>query len=281
MKKTLLLLILLIGTTPLLELHAQQLKVVSFNIRNNSTPKADGKNAWAIRRQAVFNMMTKENPDIIGIQEALLDQLNYIDKKFINKYRRYGTGREVSSSRGEHTVIYYNYSKLELISSSSITQWLNPYPQRPFKGWDATELHIMVVAKFREKETDKEFYYINTQLDRDGAVSRSESLKLIAKYILENIPAGTTVIVGGDMNMEPYTDDFDPITDMGLKEARRIALKTDYRNTYNAFGNEKESMIDHFFVRYADVLKFKTLKKNFGVSYISDHYPIEMIINLQ
>lgn len=280
MKKKLLLLILILGTTPLLELHAQQLKVVSFNIRNNSTPKADGKNSWAFRRQAVFNMMTKEAPDIIGIQEALLDQLTYIDRKFMNKYRRYGTGREVSASRGEHTVIYYNYNKLELISSSSITQWLNPYPQRPFKGWDAEELHLMVVAKFKEKETGKEFYYINTQLDNAGAVSRTESIKLIAKYILENIPAGMTVIFGGDMNMSQISSDFDPIKDLGLKEARSIALKTDYRDTYNAFGKGKGSMIDHFFVRYADVLKFKTMKKNFGATYISDHYPIEMIIEL-
>ena len=39
-------------------------------------------------------------------------------------------------------------------------------------------------------------------------------------------------------------------------------------------------MIDHFFVRKMKVKQFRTLDGDYGVPYISDHYPIEMVIRL-
>ena len=67
---------------------------------------------------------------------------------------------------------------------------------------------------------------------------------------------------------------------MGMEVARNIATRTDYRNTYNAFGKDGAGMNDHFFVRDLIVNRFRTINKSYGVPYISDHYPIEIIITL-
>lgn len=279
MKKTLLLILLLMGMTLVPSLEAQQIKVISLNIHSNSTPEKDGNNAWSLRKKAVIKMIESESPDIIGVQEALLDQLVDIDRTFRNKYRRIGVSRDNGITRGEHAAIFYDKTKLELASSGK-TRWLSPWPQRVSKGWDAKGPRIVTIAHFRVKKTGREFYYFNTHLEKQGTVAHRESIKTIAKLIKEIVPSNMPVIIGGDMNSPINIDEFLPLYDMNFESARDIAPRTDYRNTYNAFGDETGAMNDHFLVKNIYVLRFRTLIKKFGVPYISDHYPIMIMLDL-
>lgn len=278
MKKILLLIILIAGMTQLPSINAQQVKVISFNIRNNKTPKEDGENAWFKRAGAVVHMIEKENPDLFGVQEALLDQLSYIDRNFYRRYRRIGAGADNGLTRGEHNAIYYDKTKYKVISNK--TRWLSVTPQRVSIGWDATSYLTAVIIKLREITTGKEICYLNTQLFRDGSISHTESVKLIARLIQEETSSNTMVIIGGSFDSSLDRDDYKPLYDIGMTSARDNAQRTDYRNTFNAFGNARGAMIDHFLVRNIEVKRFKTLNKNYGVKYISDHYPIEIIFNL-
>ncbi|MBP5189862.1 MAG: endonuclease [Bacteroidales bacterium] len=260
-------------------LQAQQLKVISLNIHNNISPKDDGKYTWNARQKAVIKMIESENPDIIGVQDALLDQLAYIDKLYRDKYRRVGIGADNGITRGEHTAIYYDKTKIELASPSK-TRWLSTTPQTVSLGWDARNYHIVTIAHFRVKATGDEFYYFNTHLASERTLAHNESIKLIAKFVSSIVPSGAPVIIGGDMNSEINNYDFRPLYDLSMDPARDIAYRTDYRNSYNGFGKGTPAMTDHFLVRNVIVNRFKTLIKNFGIDYISDHYPIMMIITL-
>ena len=54
-----------------------QVKVMSFNVRvgtENGTEPQD----WPARRKSVKPLLTKENPTVIGLQEALKHQMDYI-----------------------------------------------------------------------------------------------------------------------------------------------------------------------------------------------------------
>ena len=73
---------------------------------------------------------------------------------------------------------------------------------------------------------------------------------------------------------------FNAFYNVGLKVARDMPRNTSHADTYNAFGKSKGAMIDHFFVRRMKVKQFRTLDGDYGVPYISDHYPIEMVIRL-
>ena len=278
MRKFLLLIILLIGTPLSSWLQAQQVKVVSFNVHNNSNPRNDGNNTWNQRAKAVIEMIKKEQPDIIGTQEALLDQLSYIDRKFYDQYRRVGVSRDNGITRGEHAAIYYDKNKFKLIDHK--TRWLSETPQRVSFGWDATEKHIVTVIHLQHIESGKDFYYFNTQIDEKGERSRIESLKLLAEMIRTTVPEGTPVILGGDMCSNIISGEFDVLDEIGMEVARNIATRTDYRNTYNAFGKDGAGMNDHFFVRNLIINRFRTINKSYGVPYISDHYPIEITITL-
>jgi endonuclease/exonuclease/phosphatase family metal-dependent hydrolase len=94
---------------------------------------------------------------------------------------------------------------------------------------------------------------------------------------------GIPVIVGGDMNTEGDSSEYSAFAyfrRVGLQDARTLTDSTSHAITYNAFGQNDGAVIDHFFVRDIKVLRFRTLDGDYGVPYISDHYPIEVTINI-
>lgn len=279
MKRVLLVLILIVGQGPFFQsIFAQEIKVISFNIRNSNAPREDGEYAWPYRINAVCNMIETEKPDLIGMQEPLLNQLTDIDKRLYRKYQRVGCARDNGITRGEFCAIYYNIDRLDLIWQR--TRWLSTTPSNPSRGWDAACMRIVTMAHFVEKSTGKSIYYVNTHLDHVGSTARAESIRLIAGFIKKYIPDGAAVIVGGDMNLDSDNRVFEPLRGLGFDSARDIAPRTDFKNTFNGFGKFQPSMVDHFFIRNIQPSIFKTLKKKYGIKYISDHYPIEIIFSL-
>jgi Metal-dependent hydrolase len=258
--------------------QAQDLKIISFNIRYNSWNNIDGENGWPNRKGAVAKMILEEQPAAIGLQEALIDQLQYLDT-VLTRYRRIGVGRDNGNEAGEFMAIYYDTTRLELLSHR--TRWLSETPAVPSKGWDAACYRTVTIACFRDLQSGKEFQYLNTHLDHVGQTARSEGVKLIVRSLKDSsISDNVPVIVGGDMNSTIEDAIFQSFYDEGLQPARDLTKNTSRVDTYNAYGKEKSALIDHFFVRDVKVKQFRTLNGNYGVPYISDHYPIEMVIEL-
>lgn len=278
MKKTLLIILILIGFAPLSPLQAQEIRAISFNIHDNSDAQSEGEFAWSKRRQAVVRMITTEQPDVMAFQEARLDQLSYIDRIFRDNYRRVGFASDNGLTRGLYNAIYYDHTKLELVAHR--TRWLSNTPQRVSKGWDAENLRIFTMAKFRVRATGKEFYYVNTQLDDKGLSARKNSIVLIKGYIDLFVDNSLPVIVSGDMNVESNSEIFKPLLEAGLSYARNTAQITDNKASFNGFGISDPRNIDHIFTRNIVIKKFITLTRKYGVRYLSDHYPIEIIFDL-
>lgn len=258
--------------------QALDLKIISFNIRYNSWDNIDGENGWPNRKGAVAKMLLEEHPAAIGLQEALIDQLQYLDT-VLTHYRRIGVGRDDGKEAGEFMAIYYDTTRLELLSHR--TRWLSETPDVPTKGWDAACYRTVTIARFRDRQSGQEFQYLNTHLDHVGQTARAEGVKLIVNSLKESsIADNVPVIVGGDMNSTIEDKIFQSFYDVNLKPARELTKKTSHVDTYNAYGKEPSALIDHFFVRNVKVKQFRTLDGNYGVPYISDHYPIEMVIGL-
>lgn len=261
---------------------AQEMKIISFNIRYNSWENIDGENGWPNRKAAVARMILEERPAAIGLQEALIDQLLYLDS-CLPGYRRIGVGRDDGKEAGEFMAIYYDTAWLSADMSSTL--WLSETPWKASKGWDAACYRTVTCAFFTDKRSGRSFSYFNTHLDHVGKVARAESAKYIAELVKES--EGFPVILGGDMNSTIDDTIFGAFYKAGLKDARTMTGSTSHAITYNAFGGRDQSgngtegkVIDHFFVRGANVLRFRTLDGNYGVPYISDHYPIAVILSL-
>lgn len=257
---------------------AQELKIISFNIRYNSWNNIDGENGWPYRKAAVVKMINEEKPAAIGLQEALIDQLRYLDSA-LPAYQRVGVGRDDGKEAGEFMAIYYDTSRLEVESYQTV--WLSDTPLEPSLGWDAACRRTVTRVCFIEKQTNRDFYYYNTHLDHVGKTARREETKLIASSFTGSRRAlACAAIIGGDMNSTIDDTIFQSFYDVGFRPAREMTATTSQKDTYNAFGKGKGAVIDHFFVRGLKVESFRTLDGDYGVPYISDHYPIEIVVRL-
>ena len=254
----------------------QPIKLISYNLRNSGA--RDGDNAWMKRRHATPQMIRQEAPDVFGVQEGLIDQLQYIDTE-CPQYARVGVGRDDGSEGGEIMAVYYLRDRFELVDSGTL--WLSETPSEVSRGWDGACNRTMTWVHLREKATGKEFYYFNTHLDHKGEAARREGVKLVVRKVLEIAGRKAGVVVGGDLNSTIDDRIFDPLRKF-MTPAREKAPVTDRKGTYNGWGQAPNSMvIDHLFVRNMRCLSYRTLDGDYGVPYISDHYPIEIVVRLK
>ena len=254
------------------------IKLISYNIRfdSNYSRRLDSTNAWDYRKEATLEMIQREAPAAFGLQEAMANQVQYIQKAF-PQYKHVGVGRDDGRKAGEFMAIFYLKSNFKLLGHG--TYWLSETPEQVSKGWDAACKRTLTWVNLKEKATGRVFYYFNTHLDHIGETARQESVKLIARIIDEKVPAGTPVILGGDMNSDIDSPIFAPLAGSHLLSVRDHAPQSDHQATFNGFGSAS-TVIDHLFLRDAAPLSFRTLTGEYGAAYISDHYPIAVVIRL-
>jgi len=246
-----------------------EVKVISYNIR--FVNKKDGANIWQNRAKASPAMIKDYAPDVFGVQEALFSQLEYLDEK-LPKYSFVGVGREDGKKKGETMAIFYNTRKVRLLDWG--TYWLSETPDKPSRGWDADCKRTATWTLMEMKDSGRKFFYVNTHLDHRGDVAQQKGLELIVERIAAMNPEELPMILTGDFNVTPE----DPVLgglNTKMLDARKTALKTDSRATFNAWG-KSASIIDYiYYSGFSECAEYETIVRQYkGILYISDHYPI-------
>ena len=259
-------------------------KIISFNVRYSSAPEIDGDNRWELRRDAAVKMVAQQKPLAMGLQEACPDQIDFLDLN-LTGYKHIGVGRDDGKNAGEMMAIYYDTNRLTLLDSG--TFWLSETPEKVSLGWDAACNRTCTWGHFKMKDTDFEFLYFNTHLDHVGSLARKNSIKLIVAKMTELNPDNVPVFLSGDFNSTTDDPIFDPLK-ASLKDARMMSAISDKNITYNGFGTvtdnpntRKEWVIDHIFFSGVNPMAFMVLNGNYGVPFISDHYPISFRFRAQ
>ena len=248
---------------------AEPLKVVSFNIRNSGAHDAD--NDWEHRREATPAMMAALDPDVMGVQEALPDQLEYM-KEQCPSYASIGVGRDDGVEKGEHMSIFYNTNRIKLLEWG--TYWLSETPDEPSLGWDARCRRTATWALMKQKKSGQRFYFVNTHLDHIGVEARRKGLALIVDRIGEMNKEDFPMVLTGDFNVFPDDSCLVDLDKM-MKSARVYAAVSDTTASFNGWGEESK-VIDYIYYRgFKDCLDFRVATERFADKpFISDHYPI-------
>ncbi len=252
--------------------------VMSYNIRNGEAK--DGTNSWQYRYPTSAMMVDDQSPDIMGVQEAYLYQVQYLDE-YCKGYSSVGVGREDGKKEGEHMSIFYNTKRIKLIKWG--TFWLSDTPDKPTLGWDAACKRTATWALMQDKASKQKFYVVNTHLDHVGVEARKKGLELIASKIEEINSGDLPIVVIGDFNMTP---DAPELSDFGkvMKSARATAFSSDRTTpTYNAWGkSENSSIIDHIYYKgFSSCTVFEVVTKPYADrKFISDHYPVKATLIL-
>ena len=84
--------------------------VVTYNIRYDNP--GDGPNGWAHRREAMVAYLREAKADLIGTQEVLPQQRDYLAEQ-LTDYAHYSVGRD-DGVKGEATPIFYRKDRYEL-----------------------------------------------------------------------------------------------------------------------------------------------------------------------
>ncbi|WP_339878666.1 endonuclease/exonuclease/phosphatase family protein [uncultured Algoriphagus sp.] len=252
---------------------AQTHNFATFNIRY-ANPNDVG-NLWADRLPHVASLIQFHQIELVGVQEALNNQLVDLTKEL--GYSYIGVGRDDGTEKGEYAAILYDPKKFEMLDQG--TFWLSPTPEKPSKGWDAALNRICTWGKFKDT-SGKTFYVFNNHYDHIGQQAREESSKLVMAQVSlinkENAPA----ILMGDFNVKPDNAAYSTITsNPDWQDARLISEIPSYgpAGSFTSFDWEKmpDGIIDHVFVKGdIKVIRHGILTDNYGKKYPSDHFPV-------
>ncbi len=258
-----------------------QNSVMTFNIRYDAA--YDNEQNWQYRKQNVADLVLSQNPDIVGFQEVLHNQLEDL-VKLLPEYLYVGVGRDDGLEKGESVPVFYKSSLFTLVQSGHF--WLSETPDVPSFGWEAACIRMVTWVILKENSSGEEFAVYNTHFDHVGKQAANESSKLILLMIHE-IAKNRKVILLGDFNANPQTETINNIC-MGIEDTPFIDSRLVPENisgpewTFHDFGRleeEKRERIDYIFLKnYPLPYSYSTFYiQNNGI-HLSDHCPVFIVL---
>lgn len=273
------------GTASLVCGDEPTLRVMSFNIRYGTA--ADGADAWDKRREFLIEVIREFRPDLLGTQEVLAEQADYLREK-LTDYTLVGVGRDDGQRKGEFSAALYRQDRFEPVASG--TFWLSETPNVPgSKSWDSSLPRVATWVKLRDREAGgREIMFLNTHWDHRGRQARVEAGKIIRRWLDEHA-RGCEAVVTGDLNV---TEHHEGVRAM-LADSATPRLFDAYRQkhptagadegTFHGFrGGAKGRRIDFVLgtaelpVREADILRASRAGR-----YPSDHYPVTAVLGVK
>ena len=251
------------------------IKVMTFNLKVKNE---------AERAEAVLETIRRNDPDIVGVQEAgdkwvsiLLDHLSW-------DYSRRGSGRN-ANKKGETTSILYKKDKFNLIDSG--TKWLSDTPDVPGSKYAESEyIRIFTYALLERKSDGERFMYINAHIEYGSSAEkkavREKQFKVLSNWISQNVDV--PYIVGGDMNSRPEFAEFVQFQkDINTENSSNVAYVAKTANTYSS--GTSSSVLDYIFLSKDDFRAFTyavdTQKVNGDIGNPSDHCPVIVVCDFK
>lgn len=211
--------LLAVGTS--LDAQVKPIKIMTYNLKFAS-PTFEP--AWDVRREWQVDLIRKYDPDIIGTQEGLKEQIDYLMDQ-LPEYVVIGEGRK-GGDDDEHMAIFFKRDKFRLREMHSFQ--LSETPEIPGSGPEVnprmvTWARLALINKpvegeespypqdFRGHwENTQEFYIFNTHFftRRGHALEQLNSAKLIMERIKGLRRFGSwaperPIFLTGDFNARP------------------------------------------------------------------------------
>jgi endonuclease/exonuclease/phosphatase family metal-dependent hydrolase len=263
------------------------LKIMSFNIRFNSNKDSLDK-AWERRRIPCGLLVAHHYPDVVGIQESrneMWEQIYEVMPQYA--HFRIATSDSVPDKKTGRILLMYRKDRFEAVDSGYF--WLSDTPNRPSHPFNSTEkmYRAAIWLKLKPHDSDRTFYVLTTHLPYKKEPVDNEARISCSTLIVNKMKAiagdNATIFITGDMNCSYNTDDsrrvgLTPFYTW-LESAREKAPDTNARVSFNGFGTIPAGVegcnLDHIFYRNAAPIKFDTIDYgDYGVRWVSDHYPI-------
>jgi endonuclease/exonuclease/phosphatase family metal-dependent hydrolase len=259
------------------------IKLMTYNLKFASPTYQP---SWEVRREMQVDMIRKYNPDIIGTQEGLKEQIDYLAEK-LPEYVVVGEGRQ-GGDDDEHMAIFYKRDKFRLRELQSFQ--LSKTPEIIGSGPKVnprmvTWARLALINIPSEGKTGKytkdyrghwentqEFYVFNTHYfnGRKDSLARLNASKLVLDRINDlnrfgSWTAERPIFLMGDFNCRPGSAPYKVL--VGDKNSTNSDLLK------NPFVDPKE--IDWMLYKGGvKVRSYEEVDYNVDGAYPSDHKPI-------
>jgi endonuclease/exonuclease/phosphatase family metal-dependent hydrolase len=259
-------------------------KVMSFNIRYGTA--ADGVNHWDRRQELVAEAIQLFNPDLLGVQEALSFQCEFLRQRFPD-YEFFGRGREADPAEGEFCAVMFRRDRFHKTDGGHF--WLSKAPDQPgSRDWDATLPRMVTWVSLQDRRTGKPLVFANTHYDHEGDEARQHSSRIIRQRFARY--AGIPIVLTGDFNAAvgsaPYRIllDADPRSERSWTDSFRVVHGQPAADdgTFGGWTGQREGARIDWIVHSGEV---RTLNAaiNYhqdGGRYPSDHYPVQAVLRI-
>ena len=257
----------------------EPLNVMSFNIRYGTA--ADGENRWTERRKLLFDVLRREQADLIGLQEALDFQIREIVAA-IPRYAVVGVGRDDGKAAGEYSAILLRRDRFHVADAG--TFWFSDTPGVvASRSWGNQITRICTWARLIDRDGSA-FWHFNVHLDHQSQRSRERSTELMARRIASRGDAAP-VVVTGDFNVGEDNPALGALLapDEGaggtafVDTFRVLHPDEAMAGTFTAFkfGQTRGPKIDYILVQPdTEVMRAEIVRTSRRNRYPSDHFPV-------
>lgn len=256
------------------------LRTMTFNIRYGTAD--DGAHSWPHRRAHVIDVIRDHAPHVLGVQEALRDQLDEL-RTALPQHREVGVGRDDGRSAGEYSALYVDSARFEVIGQG--TFWFSDTPAvAGSMTWGNRIPRICTWARLVDRATRDTLRVYNLHWDHESQPSRKRAATQLLERLTTDGSANDHVMVLGDFNADEENPAYRSlVTDarLALRDAFR-AMHRDARvvGTFNAFrGDSTGGMIDHVLAGPGwRVLAAGIDRRKYGSLWPSDHFPVWAVL---
>ncbi|MCH8566487.1 endonuclease/exonuclease/phosphatase family protein [Nesterenkonia sp. LB17] len=255
---------------------------MSWNIRRRTFAfhprRAD---RWERRAPGLRSLLQTERPTLLGVQEALADQVRFVADALGGSYRSVGHGRGPQGG-GEASPLYYDTDRLELLDWEQSA--LSDTPHHPgSRTWGNLIPRSLVSARFRDRATSTAFLAMNTHLDHLSHRSRLRA----AQSIRHRVTTSTLpVVLTADMNAQPSSA---PIAELlrgeALADTWAAAAQRDSEE-WGTFANYREPRLDRRRIDWImaspelGVARAAINPVRHRSGWASDHLPVQAVLHL-
>jgi endonuclease/exonuclease/phosphatase family metal-dependent hydrolase len=175
-----------------------RLRVMTYNVRfATDTPP----NAWPDRLPMMKQLIRRQSPDVLGVQEPVWRQIRDLDGA-LPEYDWVGMGC-LGGTRSGFTAIFYRKDRLELLDFGYF--WLSDTPDVIGSStWGNEDVRMVTWSKLRDRRDGRVFYQVNTHFDNYSENARVKSARLVLGRV-RAFEAGIPVLLTGDFNAATKT----------------------------------------------------------------------------
>jgi endonuclease/exonuclease/phosphatase family metal-dependent hydrolase len=253
--------------------------VMTFNIRMD-TPR-DSINAWPNRAAIVAGFVNDQIPDLLGMQEVLWHQYQYLDSALAG-FGSVAAGRDDGIRAGESCPVFYRLGRFERIEDG--TFWLSATPDVPGSvGWGAALTRISTWVRLYDRVKQDTLLFFNTHFDHISDSARVMSSGVLLGMV-RKLAGDNEFVITGDFNARPESLAIERMKEGGFAVDTYLISETPPAGesyTFNGWMDEPgEGRIDYIFVRSGmKALSHKTHRVIEEGVFISDHWPVSARVN--